>query len=265
MHRRLFFYNLVIHLINPPLYLKMNQLENYPIEGEEMKLITKFLALILTPLVKDSSVVTREGKFAKKYSKPKTFVRLIYLIFYHTTKSPYESGIGMSRAFNLNLVANHVTTFRMKRPAFAQVFSVKFNSGEKPILVKEWVDGKIPSKLPAKIFLDRVTNVLLHAGLPTWQVRQPDARLDLRHTQTGIVALDYESVLPPVFVSLREIWTFTKAMKFFPLDFVNFELLDKELEEAKRFGYKDHEMFKIAVETLRNLSIRPKEILLWPK
>jgi len=39
----------------------------------------------------------------------------------------------------------------------------------------------------------------------------------------------------------------------------------KELKEAERFEYKDYEMFKIAVETLRSLSIRPKEILLWPK
>lgn len=164
-----------------------------------MDFLKWILASLLAPFVKGSSKVIHVGNWAIKVSDPKPFVRLLYLFFYGTLYSPYETIEGMRRAFYLRRVANHVTLFYMGREVFAKPVATSLIDG-KPTLITEWICGRALLRREAHGFLKELTLVLSKAGLPTWSVTSPLAYQDLLECPgKSIVAVDFESVLPNIF------------------------------------------------------------------
>lgn len=227
-----------------------------------MHIIKKILAFILTPLVKGSSVVVKENlenlEVAIKYSKPRLFVRFIYLLFYLRWQSPYESLTGISRAVKLRGVQNHVSKFRLGIAAFVK--PVLANRGLKngrwyPYLAMEWIDGNQVGRKEGEKFAKSLVKIFIEAGLPTWSITQPDAHKDMRWVNGRIICLDAESVLPNLFISREERLMIREGGGgFAPIDFVNFHRLKKELEEAKNEGYSDYFKFRLSVAQLELLS-----------
>lgn len=221
-----------------------------------MELLKLFLAIVLNPFVKGSNVVFREEDLVYKFSRPKLFVRLLYLIFYGRLSSPYESFEGMERAKLLRDIANHVTSFRLGRKVFNPIYSVcgiSTGYGFKYALCMAWVEGEKPGYLEGRKVASEVLECLLNAGLPTWSLAQPQVHNDMRLVNGEIVCLDYESVLPNLCVPLKELWRALRCGKFAPLDFVDLESLRLECEEALEGGYKGAKDLSVLVATLERI------------
>ena len=201
----------------------------------------------------------REGDKAIKLFRPKLLVRVIYLVFYGRWHSQYETIQGMRKAQTLRQIANHVATLASKigRPVFARPFEVVMHSGQ-PALVLEWIDGHEISKSAASEFQLLLERVLLNAGLPTWSinVHNPGASADMRETSNGLVALDYESAVPPLFVSREEKSLMKARGEWWTIDAVDFGRLENALRQARESQYEDIEAFQAQVNALKSCTTR---------
>lgn len=227
-------------------------------KGGEMHFVKKILGFLLAPFVKGSHVVFCEENRAFKYCRPKLFVRVFYLIFYRRWQSPYEKLSGMQRAAACRRVANHITSFRFGYRVFSSpvgVTSRLVNGRSTPFLVAEWVEGSPADKLEAIQFISPVRDALLKAGFITWAFANPLSYQDvLKRADGRLFCVDLESVLPPLFVSLREHWQMLRAGRFLPLDFIDYGLLKEEVLVAQRSGYGRIQDFHWQVERLIELS-----------
>lgn len=230
------------------------------VREEKVKtLITSLLGFTLSRALKGGSEVVRDGGKAIKVFRPKPLVRLIYLMFYGRTRSHYETMDGMRWAFLLRKIANHVTMFDsvIRRPTFAHPFEVTEYKG-KPALVMEWIDGRPVGKEEAKGFQLLLERTLLRSGLPTWpiNIQNPGAYQDMRHTAGGIIALDYESALPPLFVNKEERALMRRSGKWLPIDWVDIERLEQTLERARTMEYSGFDAFDRHVKAFKSFHRR---------
>ena len=221
--------------------------------------IKRFLDFLLSPFVRGSSVVMREGDFAVKISRPKTFVRFLYLIFYGRTWSPYEFEWGMKRALLLRVVANRITAFRLGWPVFVEPISVRtewIGGVSYPALVMGWVEAEFVTPKDAIDFSKQLAEILLNAGLPTWSVVKPRTWEDMRKVGGRIRCLDYESVLPNLFVSIVELISAFRARVLVPFDRVDFKKLWLEYAKLVFSGYPHFEELELAINDLERTEWR---------
>lgn len=224
-----------------------------------MNIVKEILAWLLAPHIKGSHVIVRENHRALKCCRPKPLVRLIYLILCHRWHSPYETRAGMERAMVLRRIANHVTSFRLGRMAFALPIGVedrRIDGQVRPVLVTQWVEGQIVPKGQAQFSIKRVQQVLLKAGFVTWSFANPKSHEDVWFDGLGRpTCVDLESVLPAIFVSLEELGLMWRAGRLFSIDYVDINLLIAELVAARKAGYQYWPNFAEQVKELARLNL----------
>lgn len=189
------------------------------------------IGTLVLPFVRgSSSVVVRDG-WITKFNHPTTFVRFLHLLAYGRFWHPYEDQDHIQLAKERRDIAALILEFEMGEAGLVAPIIKISRNGRGLGLTAPFIAGEVPKpSAETRAFFDRVVEIFLRTGLPTWQI---NPRFNPRALTNAIccgdhdypVIIDLESQILNLFVSRTEWQTAWRNGHLVPFDEMDFEKL----------------------------------------